>query len=73
MSALGQITDICSATWDVRVGQIAAIFSAAHKLLRSDNSDAAKFALLNEFDKTNVRFVEGVVSHWRSSLSGFFT
>jgi hypothetical protein len=42
----------------------------AHKLLRSNNSDTAEFALLNEFNKANVGFVESVMSHGGSSLPG---
>jgi hypothetical protein len=42
-------------------------------LLRSYNSDSSHLALLNQFNKADVRFVKSVVSHRGAGLSGFLT
>src|SRR6185312_16956296 len=57
----------------VRCGQRWAFASALAGLLRSYNSDSSHLALLNQFNKANVRFVKSVVSHWGAGLSGFLT
>ena len=43
------------------------------KLFQSDNSDATKLALLNEFNKSNVGPVKCIVPRWGPSLSSFLT
>src|SRR5205814_7423599 len=43
------------------------------RLLRSDNSDTAELALLNEFNKANVGFVKGIVPHRGAGLSRLLT
>ena len=42
-------------------------------LLFGNNPDATKLALLNKFDKSNVRLMKRIMSHGRPGLAGFLT